>query len=67
MSEEEPKDGLGFDIKFKIGNEEYHVTGEGMKNFTETIEEIEVVQEQAHQKAEDKRMLKRVVKEEAER
>lgn len=66
MSDKEPKDGLGFNIKFKIGKEEYHVTGEGMKKFTDTIEEIELVQEQAHQKAEDKRMLNRVT-EEAER
>jgi hypothetical protein len=63
MSEKEPKDGLGFNIKFKIGKEEYHVTGEGMKKFTDTIDEIELVQQQAHQKAEDKRMLKRVVEE----
>jgi len=66
MSEEEPKDGIGFDIRFKIGKEEYHVTGEGKKRFTETVQEIQLVQEQARQKAEDKKMLKRVVEEEAD-
>jgi len=61
MGEKEPKDGLGFDIKFKIGKDKYHVAGEGKKEFLEVIEEIELVQQQAREKAEEKRMLKRVL------
>ena len=66
MSEREPKDGLGFDIKFKIGKDKYHVSGEGEREFLEVIEEIELVQQQAREKAEDKRMQRRVLKEEIE-
>jgi len=64
MNQKEPRDGLGFDIKFKIGKDKYHVSGEGKREFQEVIEEIELVQQQSREKAKDKRMLRRVLKEE---
>jgi len=66
MNQKEPRDGLGFDIKFKIGKDKYHVSGEGKREFQEVIEEIEVVQHQAREKAEDKKMLKRILRERQE-
>ena len=64
MSEEEPKDRLGFHIKFKIGKEEYEINDEGKDAFTNTIEEIGILVEQGKQKKADKDMEKRVLKKE---
>ena len=60
---EEPKDGLGFHFKFKIGKDVYEVNNEGKKEFEETINEIGLIVEQGRQKRLDKEMEKRVLKE----
>ena len=66
MSEDEPKDGLGFHIKFKIGKEEYEINDEGKDVFDNTIEEIGLIITQGKQKKADKDMERRVLNEEAE-
>ena len=57
----EPKDGLGFHIKFKIGKDTYDINDEGKEAFTNTVNEIGLLVEQGKQKQADKDMEKRVL------
>ena len=63
---EEPKDGLGFHIKFKLGKDTYDINDEGKEAFTNTVNEIGLLVEQGKQKQADKEMEKRVLNGERE-
>ena len=66
MTKKEPKDGLGFHIKFTIGKKTtYEVQNEGINEFNDTLEEIGLIVEQGKQKSLDRDMEKRVLKKEA--